>query len=400
METGTSPTPVDDPMTGLPRSVVDALGRVLSGPAALHEPCLEGREWTYVKECLDTGWVSSAGGFVDRFEADLSRYTGIAHATATVNGTAALHACLILAGVERDDEVIVPTLTFVATANAVSHTGAVPHFADAEERTLGIDPAKLERHLEKIASIRDGVCVNDKTGRRIRAVVCVHTFGHPADLDPLVALCAKWRLVLIEDAAESLGSFYKGKHTGAFGRLAALSFNGNKTITTGGGGAILTNDAELAKKARHLTTTAKLPHRWEYVHDAVGYNSRMPNVNAAIGVAQLEQLPRFLERKRRLAETYAEEFADVEGLRFFRQPDFAQSNYWLNLILLDPQQAGERDAVLAATNDAGYMTRPAWVPMHRLDMYADCPRMDLSVAESLYKRLINIPSGPGIGTRE
>ena len=359
---------------------------------ALHEPVFGGNEWEYVKECLDTGWVSSVGKYVDLFEARLAEYTGVRRAVAVVNGTAALHVALRLAGVEKEDEVLVPALTFIATTNAVSYTSAIPHFVDCEERTLGLDPAKLDAYLSKIASIKAGTLVNKATGRRIKAVVPMHTFGHPVDLDVLVEVCERHRIVMVEDAAESLGSYYKGRHTGNWGKLATLSFNGNKTITTGGGGAILTNDERLADYAKHLTTTAKVPHRWQYVHDEIGYNYRMPNLNAALGVAQLEQLPIFLEHKRRLADRYARTISSVEGVRFIREPSFARSNYWLNAILLDEDWSEYRDALLDQTNESFIMTRPTWALMHTMQMYASCPRMDLSVAENLALRLINIPS--------
>ena len=383
-------------MTAITQAIVEALATVLDGPAMLHEPALNGREWEYVKDCLDTGWVSTTGKYVETFEARLADFTGAKHAIACVNGTAALHAAFVLGGVEAGDEVIMPALTFVGTANAAAMMGAVPHFADAEERTLGIDPARLDAHLADIAEISNGVCRNTATGRRIAAIVPMHTFGHPVDLDPLVAIAEKYNVALIEDAAESLGSSYKGTHTGNFGRLSVLSFNGNKTVTTGGGGAILTNDDELAKVARHLTTTAKQPHKWEYRHDRVGFNYRLPNVNAAMGCAQLEQLPGFLDHKRKLAKAYETAFAEIAGVRFFTEPDFATSNYWLNTLLLDSDVADSRDDVLGLTNDAGFMTRPAWTPMHELPMYAENPRMDLSVAEDLARRLINIPSSPGL----
>lgn len=385
-------------MTSAPQAIVDTLATVLKGPAVLHEPALNGNEWDYVKDCLDTGWVSTAGKYVETFETMLADITGARHAIACVNGTAALHAAFILAGIEAGDEVIMPSLTFVGTANAAAAMGAVPHFADAEERTLGLDPVRLEVHLADIADVSDGVCRNKATGRRIAAIVPVHTFGHPVDLDPLVDLCQTFHLTLIEDAAESLGSSYKGTHTGNFGRLSVLSFNGNKTVTTGGGGAILTNDDDLAAEARHLTTTAKLPHKWEYRHDRVGFNYRLPNINAAMGCAQLEQLPGFLDHKRKLAKAYEIAFAEIEGVRFFTEPDFATSNYWLNALLLDGDVADRRDDVLAMTNEAGFMTRPAWTPMHELPMYADNPRMDLAKAEDLARRLINIPSSPGLIT--
>lgn len=364
---------------------------------SLHEPCFAGNEWRYVKECLDTGWVSSVGAFVDRLEVDLAAYTGVKRAIAVVNGTAALHICLLLAGVEAGDEVLIPTLTFIATANAVSYCGAHPHLVDSEERTLGIDPLRLADYLDDIAEIRSDGSYNRSTGRRIKAVVPMHTFGHPVDLDPLAALCRRFRIELVEDAAESLGSFYKGRHTGNFGRLSALSFNGNKVITTGGGGAILTNDEELAARAKHLTTTAKVPHRWEFRHDMIGYNYRLPNLNAALGCAQLEELPGFLASKRRLAEAYAAAFAGISGVRLVAEPEFARSNFWLNALLLDDELAGERDNLLAQTNAAGIMTRPAWTPMHRLPIFSGCQRMELDVAESLERRLINIPSSVILG---
>lgn len=372
----------------------------------LHEPRLSGNEWRYVKECLDTGWVSSVGSYVDRFEAALREYTGARSAVAVVNGTAALHVALLLAGVEKDDEVLLPALTFVATANAVSYCGAVPHFADAEYRTLGLDPARLERHLAEVAELRGDVCHNRKSGRRIKAVVPMHAFGHPVDLDPLAELCTDYRLTLVEDAAESLGSFYRGRHTGRTGKLAALSFNGNKIVTTGGGGAILTDDEELGRLARHLTTTAKRPHRWEFFHDRAAFNYRLPNVNAAIGCAQLEQLAGFVAAKRALAARYARAFAEVPGIGFFNEPPGCASNFWLNVLLLEKSDPALRDRLLEELTAAGIQARPAWVPLHRLPMYAAAPRMELSVTEDLAARIINIPSSaplsppPGAATDE
>lgn len=367
---------------------------------ALHEPFFNGNEWKYVKDCLDTGWVSSVGKYVDRFEQMLVEYTGVKYAVATVNGTAALHIALKLVGIETDDEVLVPTLTFVATANAVMYCNAIPHFIDSEERTLGVDPIKLDHYLSEIAEVKEDACYNKITGNRIKAVIAMHTFGHPVDLDPLISVCEKYKLELIEDAAESIGSFYKGKHTGNFGKIATLSFNGNKVVTTGGGGAILTNDPSLAKLAKHLTTTAKVPHPWEYDHDQVGYNYRLPNLNAALGCAQLEQLPSFIGRKRALANRYAEVFNNINGIKFKREQSFAKSNYWLNALLLDSDYEDRRDHLLQALNDAGFGSRPLWKPMHTLPMYQACPRMDLSVAESLNRRVINIPSGVQLGDFE
>lgn len=364
---------------------------------SLHEPSFQGNEWSYVKECLDTGWVSSVGKFVTQFEEKFAEFTGSKHAIAVVNGTAALHASLMVVGVEPDDEVLVPALTFVATANAVAYCSSVPHFVESEDNTLGIDPIKLREYLSGIAELRSGQCYNKKTGRRIKAVVAMHTFGHPVDLDPLVELCRAFHLSLIEDAAESLGSYYKGMHTGNFGSVAAFSFNGNKVMTTGGGGMVTTNDSVLAKQLKHLTTTAKLPHKWEFVHDLVGYNYRMPNINAALGCAQLEQLPSFLSGKRKLANRYQDSFKSVEGIRFFEEPNFAKSNYWLNVLLLEEKYADQRDMLLAMTNDAQIMTRPAWILMNELEMYRECPRMELTVAERLRRTIINIPSSAHLG---
>ncbi len=362
----------------------------------LHEPCFAGHEWQYVKECLDTGWVSSVGQYVDLFEEKLAEYTGVKRAVAVVNGTAALHISLLATGVAQYDEVLMPALTFIATANAISYCGAVPHFVDSEYATLGIDPVKLRSYLQDIAIIRNGACYNRQSGRRMRAVVPMHTFGHPVDLDEMVAVCEEFQLVLIEDAAESLGSFYKGKHTGNWGLVSAVSFNGNKIVTTGGGGAVLTNDEELGKKIKHWTTQAKVPHRWEFFHDAIGYNYRLPNINAALGCAQLEQLPSFVLAKRKVAEQYKQAFMKVKGVTFFSEPAYAQSNYWLNAILLDRDTAFCRDEVLQAVNDAGIMIRPVWKLMYTLPMYEKCPRMECPVAEDIAKRLLNIPSSANL----
>ena len=365
-------------------------------PAALHEPSFAGNEWLYLKECLDSTFVSSAGKFVDRLEVELAAYTGAKHAIAVVNGTAALHIALKLAGVGANDEVLVPALTFVATANAITYCSAIPHFVDSEERTLGVDAAKLREYLNASTAQHSGQCVNRNSGRVIRALVPMHTFGHPVDLDGMLAIAQDFNLVLVEDAAESLGSYYHNRHTGTFGLLGTLSFNGNKTITTGGGGAIMTNDAGLARHARHLTTTAKLPHAWDYVHDEIGYNYRMPNLNAAVGCAQLEQLPALLAAKRELFQRYRGAFADVAGVSLMAEPQHCQSNYWLQTLLLDTRHATHRDAVLQATNAAGIQTRPAWMLTNQLIPFTDYPSMELSGAQSLSQRLINIPSSSGL----
>lgn len=383
--------------SSLIEQVVAAIRAVVGpGPAVLHEPSFIGNELLYLKECLDSTFVSSVGKFVDRFEVDLVTYTGAKHAVAVVNGTAALHIALKLAGVKLGDEVLVPALTFVATANAVIYCGAMPHFIDSEPRTLGVDAEKLRDYLSSCTEQCANQCVNRATGKVIRALVPMHTFGHPVDIDELLSVARDFNLAVVEDAAESLGSFYHGRHTGTFGLMGVLSFNGNKTITTGGGGAILTNDTELARHAKHLTTTAKLPHVWEYRHDEVGYNYRLPNLNAALGCAQLERLPHMLAAKRELYRRYQEVFADVAGVNLIAEPKSCISNYWLQTLALDWERVDQREAVLKATNDAGFMTRPAWGLMHELSPFKGCSRMNLAGAELLSQRLINIPSSSGL----
>jgi perosamine synthetase len=369
-----------------------ALSGASSPTVALHEPRFSGNEWVFLKECIDTGWVSSAGKFVNKFEMAIAECCQAAHAVAVVNGTAALHLALILANVKPGDEVLIPALTFVATANAVVYAGAIPHFCDSELNTLGIDPVALRHYLSNIVDRSEGATINRKTGRRIAALVPMHTYGHPVDMDSLLSVAADFELSLVEDATESLGSRYKGRACGAIGHVGALSFNGNKIVTTGGGGAIVTNNPNLAKAAKHLTTTAKIPHEWAFWHDAVGYNYRMPNINAALGCAQLEKLNEFLTAKRRLAQRYIAGFANFAGLKVVREPAFAQSNYWLNAVLLDEDRAYCRDEILETANAAGLQCRPAWTLMHRLPMFAGAPHMDLAVAQSIEARLINIPS--------
>ncbi len=383
--------------------VLTAVRKVLGRPAstiALHEPEFAGREWDYIKECLDTGWVSSAGAYVDRFERDLCDYTGVAHAVVTSNGTSALHMCLLLAGVQAGEEVLMPTLTFIATANAVSYLSATPHFVDSEAVSLGVDALKLDAYLRDIAKVVDGVCINQRTGALIRALVVMHVFGHPCDLDALNEVAQRWGLVLVEDAAESVGSLYHGRHTGNTGLVSALSFNGNKVVTTGGGGAVITNDPQLGRRAKHLTTTARTSHRWSFLHDEVGYNYRLPNINAALGCAQLEQLPSMIERKRALANCYEQAFASVEAVRFLSEPPGTRSNYWLNAIVIDARHEHLRDKVLAALNDAHYMSRPVWTLMHKLPMYQSCPRMDLTIATQMEVRIINVPSSAKLGAKK
>ena len=392
----TAPLPSMDVVAATVAAVRTVLGPA-EGTIALHEPEFGGNEWDYVKDCLDTGWVSSVGAYVDRFERDLCAVTGAPFAIATSNGTSALHICMLLAGVQPGDEVLIPALTFIATANAVSYAAATPHFVESEPRSLGVDAAALDAYLRESAELRGGACFNRRTGARLSALVVMHVFGHPSDLEALSDVADRWHLTLIEDAAESLGARYKGRHTGNVGRVSALSFNGNKVITTGGGGAVLTHDPELGRRAKHLTTTARVPHRWSFLHDEVGYNYRLPNLNAALGCAQLERLPSFIERKRRLAQRYEKAFTAVDGVRFLEEPPGTQSNFWLNAIVLQPSHAARRDELLAALNDCGYMSRPLWTLMHRLPMYTACPRMPLPVAEALEASVVNLPSSAKLG---
>ena len=381
----------------LARQVVAAICQAIGGsPAVLHEPSFNGNEWRYVKECLDSSFVSSVGRFVDRFERDLEEFTGAKHAVAVVNGTAALHIALILAGVRASDEVLVPALSFVASANAILYCNATPHFVDGDERTLGVDAEKLREYLLNHTEQRASQCINRKTGRVIRALVPMHTFGHPADLEGLLAIARDFNLIIVEDAAESLGSLYYGHHTGTFGLLGTLSFNGNKTITTGGGGAILTNRTDLAQRAKHLTTTAKLPHPWEYRHDELGYNYRMPNINAALGCAQLEQLPTMLRAKKKLTAKYSDAFESYREFRLFKEPIGCSSNYWLQTLVLAVNSADARDLVLTETNRAGFGARPAWITLNCLPQFQNAPQMDLSCASLLSRRLINIPSSAAL----
>lgn len=379
--------------------ILDSVAGDAKRPVALHEPEFAGREWEYVKDCLDSGWVSSVGSYVDGFERQLAEITGARYAVAVVNGTAALHVALRVCGVQPGDEVLVPTLTFVATANAVTHCGAVPHFVDSEERSLGVCVPTLGRHLREIGERTAQGLRNRKSGRRIAAIVPMHVFGHACDMVELVELAAEWGLPIVEDAAEALGSYLHGRALGTWGRVGVLSFNGNKLVTTGGGGAVLTDSAELARRLKHLTTTAKLPHRWEFVHDEVAYNYRLPNLNAALGCAQLERLPDLLERKRRLAAAYFDAARGNDDLAVIAEPAGCRSNYWLNAVRLTKCDEPTRDAALKMVNDAGFQCRPLWRPMHRLAMYAECPRATLPVAEQIAASVINVPSSAALAPR-
>lgn len=359
---------------------------------SLHEPVFAGNEWTYVKECLDTGWVSSAGKFVERFEAELARRCGTKHAVALVNGTAALDLALKILGVKAGDEVISPSLTFIATVNAIAYQGATPLFLDVEESTFGLDPDALEAFLAKETEMRGGACVRKASGRRIAACVPMHALGHPVRLEPLLAACAARGIPVIEDAAEALGSSWRGRPLGSFGRVGTLSFNGNKIMTTGGGGALVTDDDELARRAKHLSTQAKSDAD-AFWHDAVGHNYRLPNVNAAIGCAQLEQLDGFVTRKRAIAALYRELFAD-SPLRLVWEPDGARSNFWLNTVIAPSPEAQSR--VLKALKSRGFGSRPLWAPAHRQPMYAECPRADLAVTDRLWRTSVSLPSSANL----
>lgn len=386
-------------MSTLPQAIVDAVRDALNHPEKalpLHEPTFAGNESANLQECIDSTFVSTVGKFVDQFEQQLAAYTGARHVVAVVNGTAALHIALLLAGVKPGDEVVLPAFTFIGPANAVRYCNAVPHFVDSNEETLGMDPTALRQHLSLVAEVRGNQCINRETGSVIRAMVPVHVFGHPCEMHELLEIAEDFNLEVVEDAAESLGSWYQDRHTGTLGKLGVLSFNGNKIITTGGGGAILTNDPDLARHAKHITTTAKIPHRWEYIHDSVGYNYRLPNLNAAIGCAQLEQLPQFLTAKRRLHQAYTQSFADLDGVSLINEPMHARSNHWLQAILLDPAIEPQRDTILQATHDHHLLTRPAWQLMHRSKPHQDSPRGPLPVAQSIGRRLICLPSSANL----
>ena len=379
-------------------------------------PVFAGNEKEYLNECIDTTFVSSVGKFVDRFEEDMAKYTGAKKAVVCVSGTNALHMSLMLAGVERDDEVLTQALTFIATCNALSYIGAHPVFLDVDKTTMGLSPDAMKEWLQANAEIRDNktaskadiqshteyltphyplepdakACYNKNTGRRVKACVPMHTFGHPVRIEEIANLCKEWHIELVEDAAESIGSTYKGQHTGTFGRIGAVSFNGNKTITTGGGGMLLFNDEELGKYAKHITTQAKVPHRWEFRHDHIGYNYRMPNINAALGCAQLENIDKYVASKRRVAVEYIEHFKNVDGIEFFTEPENTFSNYWLSAVVLKDKES--QLAFLQETNDNGVMTRPIWELMTRLPMFENCQNDGLKNTIFFADRVVNIPS--------
>lgn len=353
-------------------------------------PVFIGNEKKYLNECIDTTFVSSVGKFVDRFEEDTAKYTGCKRAVVCVSGTNALHMSLMLAGVERGDEVLTQALTFIATCNALSYIGAHPVFIDVDRDTMGLSPIAVREWLAKNSEQKNGQCYNKRTGRRVKACVPMHTFGHPVHMDELVEVLKEYNIELVEDAAESIGSLYKGRHTGTFGKVGALSFNGNKTITTGGGGMMLFNDEELGAYAKHITTQAKVPHRWEFRHDHIGYNYRMPNINAALGCAQLEHIEEYVASKRETAHAYEEFFKNVDGIEFFTEPENTRSNYWLNVVILKNKDA--QQDFLQYTNDHGVMTRPIWELMNRLPMFEKCENDGLKNTIWFADRVVNIPS--------
>ena len=356
---------------------------------ALHEPRFVGNEKKYLNECIESTFVSSVGKFVDQFEKNIATYTGAKYAIATSNGTSALHISLILAGIDSKSEVITQPLTFVATCNAISYCNANPIFIDVDKNTMGLSPKSLKSFLIKNTTVKNKQCINNKTNKIIKACVPMHSYGHPCEIDKIKEICKEYNIFLIEDAAESLGSFYKNKHTGTFGELGALSFNGNKIITAGGGGAIITNDKILARKAKHLTTTAKVSHKWNFNHDMIGYNYRMPNLNAALAIAQLEKINEFILNKRKLAEKYEKFFKDTKYI-FFKEPRNSKSNYWLNSIIF--KNKTQRDKFLQETNDKGVMTRPIWKLMNKLDMFKNSECDELKNSNWLEERMVNIPS--------
>lgn len=359
-------------------------------PVPLHAPRLDGNEKKYLGDCIDSTFVSYVGHFVGMFEKQLQDYTGANHAVAVVNGTSALHLALLMVGVLPGDEVVTQPLSFVATANAISYCGAFPVFVDVEKTTLGLDPDALSGFLGAHAEIKkDGFCYNKRSGRKIAACVPVHTFGHPCRMDRLMKICSSYGLPVVEDAAEGMGSLFQGRHLGTFGDLGVLSFNGNKPVTTGGGGAVLTNDQMLATRVKHISTTAKTPHAWEFYHDQIGYNNRMPNINAAVGCAQMEKFPRFLENKRETADAYSTFFNEL-GIPFVTEPPEARSNYWLNAIIMEDRKT--RNDFLRYANDNLVQARPVWTLMTRLPMFSHCQHGPLEIAQQLEDRLVNIPS--------
>jgi perosamine synthetase len=377
----------------LPDDIIKSIKNVVGKQKHyLHEPLFFGNEIKYLKKTITTNLVSSVGPFVKKFENQITKFTRSKYAISVVNGTEALHLSLVACGVKNNDEVLVPTITFVGTANAIVYSGAIPHFVDSETETLGIDPLKLEKYLEKITIKKGKFYFNKKTKRKIRAIIPVHVFGNICQIDKILKIAKKYNLLVIEDAAEALGSFSKNKHAGTFGIVGCFSFNGNKILTTGGGGAIITNNKLLAKKIKHLSTTAKINHRWEYIHDAVGYNFRMPNLNAALGSAQIENLNKFLRSKKKLFLRYCKEFLKVNDVRIIKNPEFSKSNNWLNTIFIKNSSIKKRNKVLSLAQKNQIFLRPVWKPLHTLKYLNKMPGMNLDVAIKIYESCVNLPS--------
>jgi aminotransferase in exopolysaccharide biosynthesis len=377
----------------LPDDIIKSIRNVVGNQKHyLHEPLFIGNEIKYLKETITTNLVSSVGPFVKKFEDQITKFTKSKYTISVVNGTEALHLSLVACGVKKNDEVLVPTITFAGTANAIVYSGATPHFVDSEFETLGIDPLKLEKYLEKITIKKGKFYFNKKTKRKIKAIIPVHVFGNICQIDKILQIAKKYNLLVIEDAAEALGSFFKNKHAGTFGLVGCFSFNGNKIMTTGGGGAIVTNNKLLAKKIKHLSTTAKIDHRWEYIHDAVGYNFRMPNLNAALGSAQIENLKKFLKSKRKLFIRYCKEFLKVNDVRLIMNPGFSKSNNWLNTIFIKNSSIKKRNKILSLAQKNQIFLRPVWKPLHTLKYLNKMPRMNLDAAIKIYKSCINLPS--------
>ena len=366
------------------------------GSHQLHEPLFRGREKKYLQDTINQNFVSSTGQYVNKFEEEIKKFTKAKFAIAVVNGTQAIYIALKVCGIKKNDEVLIPALTFVATANAVSYLGAQPHFVDSQIENFGIDCAKLEKYLSKITKFKNNKCINKHTGKIIKAIVPVHVFGHPCNIRGIIEVAKKFNLIVVEDAAGALGSFYKKKHLGTFGTIGCFSFNGNKIITTGGGGMVITNKTSLAKEIKHLTTTAKTKHKWEYIHDEIGYNFRMPNVNAALGLAQLEKIKTFIKAKKKLFKKYFNAFHEVENISVFEQPNNSDSNYWLQTLVLKQNNIKLKNKILKELHKKSIFARPAWKLISELKPYKKYQKMDLSGSKEIYDKIINIPSSQSL----
>ena len=377
--------------------VVESIQKVIGrGPHQLHEPLFFGKEIKYLKNTISQNSVSSTGEYVNKFEKKIKDYTKAKFAIAVVNGTQAIYISLKACGVKKDEEVLVPALTFVGTVNAISYLGAKPHFVDSQIKNFGIDCSKLENYLNKIAKFRGSKCINKLTGKVIKAIIPVHVFGHPCNIQSIIEIAKKFNLIVVEDAAEALGSFYKNKHLGTFGDAGCFSFNGNKIITTGGGGMIVTNKKILAKKIKHLTTTAKIKHKWEYIHDEIGYNFRMPNLNAALGLAQLEKIHIFLKAKRTLFKKYFNVFNKMEGISLYKESNNADSNYWLQTLIINKNDVNLKNKILKESHKKLIYARPVWRLISELAPYKKNQKMNLSGAKEIYNKIINLPSSQSL----